>query len=60
MSAHAKRDVTKGEHLFIVQSCMAMLEISMAVSLEAENISITRSNYTRLGNIPKGFFILLQ
>lgn len=60
MSAHAKKDVGKGEHLFILQTCMDTVGIGVAVSHEAENRSLTKLSNTRLVNIPKGLYILLQ
>lgn len=60
MAAHAKKDVGKGEHLFLLQTCMDTMGIGVAVSHEAENRSITKPSNTRLVNIPKRLNNLLQ
>lgn len=43
-----------------IQTCIAIMEISVVVPQKAGNSCTSRSRYTTLGRIPEGLYILLQ
>ena len=63
MTAHAGNNVEYGEHSSIAsegQTCTATIEISVMVSQENGNQSVSRISSITFGPIPKGCFILPQ